>query len=133
MIYPVGATDFSPLDPNDPGLSQYRFRNRMSQRMLDCLLRQDELRAEVEFCHRQVWRTFDAGGDFPGVALNGQPAVAGTWTVDLRAVEQYWTTRRDAAIHLLPRDRETDAWIDALGADNILYGKRGKRPPEEGA
>ncbi len=131
MLYPDDPQTQN--DPNDPQLSQYYYRHFMSQAMLDCMLPQDELRREVEFCHRQVWKAHGAGGDFPGTALNGQPVRAGAWSVDIYNVEAYWIARRDAAIHLLPRNRETDDWIDALGASNIVFGKRGKRPPEEGA
>lgn len=131
MLYPNDPPPVhDPSDPSDPGISQYAWRHYMSQDMLNQLLPIHELIEEVEFCHRKVWQARDAADDFPGTAVNGTPMRAGAATQDMAAISYYWICRRDAAIQLLPRNREINDWVDALGCSNIVYGKPGKRPPE---
>lgn len=100
-----------------------RFRNHMTQEMLDALIDPDMLKEEILMCDGKAKEAWDlAGISMPATAASGEPVLHGARVV-MDNITRYWVTRRDAAIRMLGRTRENDLWCDEHGINNIVFGK----------
>ncbi len=99
-----------------------RFDKNMTRAMLEQLLDLEDTQNEILECHRRALEAMAlAELHLPLKTEDGAPVLFGSLTV-MDSITDYWVSRRDTSIRMLPRTAEMDKWCDEHGFSNIAYG-----------